>query len=353
MKKFPFFIATTLFFTSLFSSVSLGATAPAYTFSFDDDLGGAKPIERTAYYTDDGLVPSSGSSFTYSEGKINNALHMYGNEALKLPVDLNTTQYSVSYWIKPDKIKNCTPTFMLTANGFINEHFLNITVSVDNISPCAWTFMNFPYEERESIGRPGLLQVDEWLHITLVVDGSVTASDAKSNFDVDLDEHTVLGKFYINGFFIDAGRIPKNVCNESSGFWFGANVWDDFYRGLVDELYLFDKSLTDEEVKENFIASGGSKDEKEPVGNSSSDIPGNNLQNGNGFSDDFISLEQGSISSGNNHLDLNHDSPLAGQGVESTTNSYSNLAQIIGAALLVLGIGIYLTYLKKVRNSYI
>ena len=350
-RKISIFFTTALFFTFLFSSVGFAETTPLYSFSFDDDLGGSTPIERTAYYSDNGLVESSGSSFSYSEGKLNNALHMYGNEALKLPVNMNSDKYSVSFWIKPDKITNCTPTFMLTADGFVDQNFINITVSVDNISPCAWTYISDPYE-RESLGRPGLLEIDEWLHLTLVVDGSISVEDGKNLYNVNLDNNTILGKFYINGYFIEAGRIPKNVCSDTSGFWFGANVWDDFYKGMVDELYLFDTALTDEEVKENFILSGGSKDEKEPVGNSSVNIGGNNQNNGNGFSDDYITINQGSLSSSNNHLNLDIDSPMAGQGVETTTNTYSYLAKIIGVTLLVLGVGLFLTYYKKTKNSY-
>lgn len=352
MKKTKLFVALTTFATLMFSSVCLADLTPLYTYSFDGDYSGTTPIERTEYYTDNGLVVSYGSSFSYPEGKLNSCLCMDGTEALKLSAKMTSESYTISYWMKPDRISDCTPSFMITADGFEHESFINFTLSVDSLSPCVWSYVSQPMDERYSIGMPGLLSTTDWIHVTLVVDETVEYEDAKLNYDVSLNSYTALGKYYVNGYFIAAGEVPRGICSETTEFWFGANIWDNFFQGCVDEIRIFNLPLNDLEVKENFVSSGGSKEQSLPIGNSSSLISGNKNNNSNGFSDDYITIEQGTLSGINSHLNLNNAPAIAAQGVETTTNAYSDIAFLLGAAMLFGGLGIYLGYIKKRSNSY-
>lgn len=355
MKKQVFFsgIACVFGIITAFSSQNAYGATPTATYNFDSDYGDADAIEREAYYSDDGLVKSDGSSFTYTEGPLGQCLHMNGTEALKLNVNMNTESYTVSYWLKPDRITDCTPSLMITPYGFIDETFINITLAVDNISPNVWTHTLYPYDERNSTGMPGLLSKDEWLHITMVVDENMSA-DLLNEYGVITDEYTSGVSLYINGYLIAVGKVPKGLCTDSTSYWFGVNIWDDLYTGYVDELYFYDEALDEASVKELYLQSGGDPDAKKPVGSTKPNNGGGGFRpNGGSFEDEYVELEQGTISGSNNHLNLDNAAPITTQGVESTTNAYSEIALLAGIGLFLLAIGMLLQYIKQKNNSYI
>ncbi len=355
MKKQIFlpFAACVLGIISLLSFQTVYGATPTATYTFDGDYGDAKAIEREAYYSDEGLVESDGSSFTYSEGQKGQCIHMNGTEALKLNVNMTTESYTVSYWLKPDRITNCTPSLMITPYGFIDETFINITLAVDNISPNIWTHMMYPYDERNSTGMPGLLSNDEWLHITMVVDENMSF-DLLNEYGVTTDEYTSGVSLYANGYLVAVGKVPKGLCMDSTSYWFGVNIWDDLYTGYVDELYFYDEALDEAAVKELYLQSGGDPDAKKPSGSTKPNNDGGGFRpNGGSFEDEYVELEQGTISGSNNHLNMENAAPIATQGVESTTNAYSEAALLTGIGFFLLSLGLLLQYIKKKNNSYI
>ncbi len=345
MKK----LIISVFIISIIMSETVLAAEPIAAYSFEEELGLAVPVERLGYYSNDAIETSSGTSLTYSNGKVGNSLHMNGYEALKLDVEMSTQSYTVSYWINPDRITNCTPTLMITPFGFEEDVFINVALAVDNISPNLWTHMREPYDERYSIGKPGLLKAGEWSHVTIVVDKNM-AKDLLKQYSVELDEFTVGAAIYINGYLIDVGRAPNYLCIDSTEYWFGINIWDDLYEGYVDELYIYDKALNSTEIKALYLSVNGDPNAKEPNGSSSN---GNERPNGNGsISDDFVEIEQGTINSNNNHLNLSNASPITTQGIETTTNAYADIAKICAFAFTLLSVGFLLQYIKKKRNHY-
>lgn len=337
---------------SLFSfRYAYGAT-PTATYSFEGNFGDAAAIEREMYYSDEGLIESDGSSFTYTDGKKGQCIHLNGAEALKLNVNMTTESYTVSYWMKPDRITDCTPSLMITPHSFLDEKFINITLSVDNISPNIWTHMTEPYDERYSTGMPGLLSTDEWIYITMVVDENMS-EELLNEYGVTTDEYTSGVAMYANGYLIAVGRVPKNICIDSTSYWFGINVWDDLYTGYIDELYFYNEALSEENIKELYLEAGGNPDEEKP---SSHTKPNNGnggfKPNGGSFEDDYVELEQGTIAGSYNHLNMENAAPITTQGVESTTNAYSEIALIAGIGLILLGLGLLLQYIKQKNNSY-
>lgn len=350
MKK-TFACAASLVFTLLFPINGYAAT-PIATYSFDGDTGDATPVERVEYYSDNGIVPSEGDTFTYTEGKLGQCLHMDGYEALNLNVSMSSESYTVSYWIKPDKIVNCTPTLMITPWGFQADTFINVTLSVGNISPNIWTHMLTPYEERSDTGLPGLLSANEWSYVTIVADENMSPA-LLDEYGVALDEYNTGVALYINGFLIDIGKVPKGLCVDSTSFWFGINIWDDLYMGYVDQLSVFDSALDNDSIKELYLSAGGDPDAKAPVGSTHQnkdefpDRPGDGS-----FSSDFVEIEQGTISGNNMHLNLDNASPLTTQGVDTTTDAYADVAAIVGFSFIILSAGLFMQHIKQKRNSY-
>lgn len=337
---------------SLFSfQASYGAT-PTAAYGFDGNYGDGAAIEREMYYSDEGLVESDGDSFTYTDGKKGQCIHLNGSEALRLNVNMVSESYTISYWIKPDHITECTPSLIITPFSFSDEKFINITLAVDNLSPNIWTHMTEPYDERNSTGIPGLLSTDEWLHITMVVDENMSP-ELLNDYGIATDEYTSGVAMYANGYLIDVGKVPKNICTDTTTYWFGLNIWDDLYTGYVDELYFYNEALNEDEVREIYIEAGGNPDEERPSGQTKPNNSGGSFRpNGSSFGDDYIEIEQGTLSGSYNHLNMENAAPITTQGVESTTNAYSEIALMAGLGLLLLALGLLLQYIKQKNNSY-
>ena len=349
--KIYFLALMTGFISLLFFRYSYGST-PDAAYTFDGNYGDASAIEREMYYVDEGLVESDGSSFTYADGKKGQCIHLNGTQALKLNVNMTSESYTISYWIKPDVITPCTPSLMITPYGFSDELFINVSLFVDFISPNIWTHMVEPYDERNSIGLQGLLSTDEWLHVTVIVDENMPAS-MLNEYGIVTDEYTTGAALYVNGYLASAGKVPKNICIDSTTYWFGVNIWDDLYTGYVDELYFFSEALSEEDIRNNYLESGGNPDDKIPDGMSKPNNGNNGFYpNGGSIDDNYVEFEQGTISGSYNHLNLNNAAPITTQGVETTTNAYSEIALIAGLGFLLLAIGLLLQYIKQKNNSY-
>ncbi len=345
-------IALTSGIISLFSLQAAYGATPIASYGFDGNYGDGCAIEREMYYSDEGLAESDGASFTYVEGKKGQCILLNGSEALRLNVNMNTESYTISYWMKPDNITDCTPSLMITPKSFSDEKFINVTLAVDNLSPNIWTHMTEPYDERNSTGIPGLLSAGEWLHITMVVDENMPP-ELLNEYGIATNEYTSGVCLYANGYLVDVGRVPKNICTDTTTYWFGVNIWDDLYTGYVDELYFFDKALNEKEVREIFIEAGGNPDEEKPSGNTRPNKgDGSFRPNGGSFGDDYIEMGQGTISGSYNHLNMENAAPITTQGVESTTDAYSEIALMAGLGLLLLASGLLLQYIKRKNNSY-
>ncbi len=348
MRKKIIFIATTIL--SLGCLTTIYAAEPVAKYSFESSYDDATPVTRQNYHRDEGIINSEGDSFEYYTGMVNNCIRLNGSEGLRLNVPIsNTETYSVSYWLNPDWIIPCTPTVMITPNGFQAEKFINVTLEVDGMSPNVWTHMMEPYDERTSTGVWGGLTPGEWTFVTFVVDGS----------DPTYTNEPVVPVFlYLNGTVVANGTVPKDLCIDSTSFWFGINIWDDLYSGYLDELYFYDYSLSPDEVKDLFISLNGNENSVEMPTLIIPDDPddGNNNggwhNNGGSVTDDYPEIEQGRVIGNNDHLNTLNITPLSEQGVEKTTNIYSDIATLIATVLVILSLGFILNYRKIQRNKY-
>ena len=75
--------------------------------------------------------------------------------------------------------------------------------------------------------------------VTAVIDGT---TDGTVN-------NTVVGRLYVNGQMVSEGNVAKGIMTKkNAAVYFGVNGWDDYFRGAVDEILLFNKALSDGEV---------------------------------------------------------------------------------------------------------
>lgn len=223
---------------------------PVALYSFEGSLGDSHAVERVVQRSDDSIVDTSEGRISYGEGMVGRAAYLDGSVGIQFDLTMKADSYTFSYWMMPEQITNCTASLMITPKGFENEKFINVTLAVDGLSPDVWTHIMNP-DERYSTGGTGLLQPGQWSYVTVAVDGSVQV-------DRRHDKVTL----YVDGKKINEGRVPKDICIKSSEYWFGINIWDELYRGYVDEVAFYDYALTGDEVQALYAANNGEENER-------------------------------------------------------------------------------------------
>ena len=222
---------------------------PVALYSFEGSLKDCHAVERVVQWSDDGIVDTADSRISFGEGMVGQAAYLDGSVGIEFDLTMKKDSYTFSYWMMPEQITNCTASLMITPKGFENEKFINVTLAVDGLSPDVWTHVMNP-DERYSTGGTGLLQPGQWSYVTVAVDGSV-------QMDRRHDKVTL----YVDGKKINDGQVPKDICIKTSQYWFGINIWDELYRGYVDEVAFYDYTLSAEEVWELYIANNGEENE--------------------------------------------------------------------------------------------
>lgn len=204
----------------------------------------------------------------YANGPVGTCTYIDGNFGLKLPVEaLNTDEYTISFWVNADRLSNYGPTLQLGSDMGMADTDEGVAVKWINVTQTEWGTSNakiFPvvWDRNSETGVwPWVYAADdsihgkkEWVLITLVATGDVY------NFPDDgLDR--VAAKLYLNGeLAFDAaegayGGMAPGVLTADDNFecLFGINYWDSIFKGFVDEIYIFDKALTDGQVASLFL----------------------------------------------------------------------------------------------------
>ena len=204
----------------------------------------------------------------YAEGPVGKCTYIDGNFGLKLPVEaLNTNEYTISFWMNADRLSNYGPTLQLGSNMGMADTDEGVAVKWINVTQTEWGTSNakiFPvvWDRNSETGVwPWVYAADdsihgkkEWVLVTLVATGDIY------NFaDDGLDR--VAAKFYLNGeLAFDAaegtyGGLAPDVLTAEDNFecFFGINYWDSMFKGFVDEMYFFDKALTDGQVASLYL----------------------------------------------------------------------------------------------------
>lgn len=204
----------------------------------------------------------------YADGPVGKCTYIDGNFGLKLPVEaLNTNEYTISFWLNADRLSNYGPTLQLGSDMGMADTDEGVAVKWINVTQSEWGTNNakiFPvvWDRNSETGVwPWVYAADdsihgkkEWVLVTLVATGDIY------NFaDDGLDR--VAAKLYLNGeLAFDAaegtyGGLAPDVLTADDNFecFFGINYWDSVYKGFVDEVYFFDKALTDGQVASLFL----------------------------------------------------------------------------------------------------
>jgi len=196
-------------------------------FSFDDVTGGAVAVSKAV------LPPAvSGAEYKYQEGVVGKAITLEGKYGLKLLEDASVLgeSYTISFWMNPKAVGAAfDPT--IAGGVFSPEYWLNMTLDGK-----IWSMKSGTYIATEASNA---YKVNEWQQVTIAVDGQ-TAGSA---------DGTVVGTLYVNGAQVSKGDVAKGIMAQPGAkLYFGVNAWDAYFTGALDDVLLFNKTLTAEEI---------------------------------------------------------------------------------------------------------
>jgi arabinan endo-1,5-alpha-L-arabinosidase len=179
---------------------------------------------------------AAGGNVTFVDGKVGKAANFDGLSGLNLGKDLITKyDYSIAFWVNPAASENHTSIFYAyTGTGTSDAAWISIVPRLPAQSAASiWSHIQGSGGSHiTAAAGTAPLTLNEWSHIAVTVASGVST-------------------IYINGH---AGTTLANPVHDvfsagGANFLLGVNFWDAPFRGLIDELYIFDgKVLTQEEV---------------------------------------------------------------------------------------------------------
>ncbi|GAE37106.1 LamG-like jellyroll fold domain-containing protein [Halalkalibacter akibai] len=189
-------------------------------YSFNDHLKDEIGNFGDGVFTGD-RINNTGGTINYVEGLFGNAAKFDGNSGVKLPNGLiSSNTYSVSLWLKPEQLTNFTTTFFGARDG--NNWMSLVPQGPVGNQTMVWSGSSRWYDA--PIGST--VPTNEWSHLVITV-----------------DEGTI--KVYVNGVERFSGNNYPNIfTNTQSQFSLGVNWWDTPYKGLMDELRIYEGALT-------------------------------------------------------------------------------------------------------------
>lgn len=166
-------------------------------------------------------IDKTGGSITFAEGKNGQAARFDGKSGIRLPKGLIASNtYSVSLWVKPEELTTYTPTFFGAKDS---EHWVSLVPRgpvKDNTM--VWSGSASWYDGPAGMTVPA----GEWTHLAFSVDrGTLT--------------------LYVNGVPKFKGtNFPDIFGGGDAVFSLGVNWWDAPFKGLIDDLRIYDGALT-------------------------------------------------------------------------------------------------------------
>lgn len=199
-----------------------------YTFegALTDKLGNF----ADANATDNNLLNVGASTPGYITGYAGQAIDFVGNNGVRLPDNIiDSSEYTVSFWMKADKLNAYTPAFFASTTlpdqwiSFIPDraaHFTSTGLVWSKYIETGTTIENW-----NQIVLPTAIPTNTWQHVTITYSEGIMT-------------------LYINGAM--SGSMPRpDLFNATGGhFALGVNYgWDVPFDGQIDEFIVYDYAL--------------------------------------------------------------------------------------------------------------
>lgn len=222
-----------------------------------DEVSGQEGITVGLKYNAEEFVPTS-----YNTGVKGQAMVFDGLGGAKLPVGPKSKQYTISADWYINKSTQFSPVIFLGnlyENGIIrgedsDAQWVSIAAqgNRENLAdgPMVWS-RNVPGEAAWNdcfLADNKSLEEGKWYNVTVVADKASAT-------------------IYVDGTAIATGPIG-DIVDDTTAIYLGVNAWDAPFNGMVDNLYIYDRCLTADEVaslaKESLVVEAGPAPTEEP-----------------------------------------------------------------------------------------
>ncbi|WP_088102977.1 family 43 glycosylhydrolase [Halalkalibacter urbisdiaboli] len=172
-------------------------------------------------------IDNSDGTITYTDGKDGQAAVFNGASGVRLPNGLiSSNTYSVSVWLNPEEITPFTTTFFGARDG--NNWVSLLPAGWSDGKTMVWSGSSRWYDAV----LDGQIGTNKWTHLA---------------FTVDNGEIIV----YVDGVQQFSGTDFPNIFTTSdASFSLGVNWWDVPFKGLMDDLRVYEGALSPTEVTE-------------------------------------------------------------------------------------------------------
>lgn len=230
--KLPTLLLLTLFFITITSISYAGLDDKSLVLYLSFDEGAGNTAKDGSVYGHDGELMKGPK---WVDGKSDKAIEFDGTKSQYVIVPINDTlqlreQFSVAFWVKRGNTQISAWNYMV-AGGSLKWA---VIFNKDNQK-------TFVYTNGGGWGLRGQTdgaQPEDWVHITLT-------HDTKSAVNI-----------YYDGKRAGGGGKPPTVAEIDGSVMVGArHPGREFFTGVIDEVYLFDRIITVDEI--NTIKDGG------------------------------------------------------------------------------------------------
>lgn len=196
-------------------------------YAFENDLSDAAKNAGNGTVTGN-RINNTGGSISYTGGKVGSAAVFNGLSGVRLPDGLiSSNTYSVSIWLKPEALTDFTTSFFgaQDTNNWISLVPRTGLGGVNN-NAMVWSGSTTWYDAHTGTK----LSTGEWTHLAFTVNNGSIA-------------------LYVNGEQkFNRSGFPNVFTNTSGTFGLGVNWWDVPYKGLMDELQVYEGALSAQEI---------------------------------------------------------------------------------------------------------
>ncbi|MDA9764673.1 DUF1553 domain-containing protein, partial [Opitutales bacterium] len=184
----------------------------------------------------------------FSSGVMGTAAYLDGDSQFMVesdPILVTEKRWSISFWMKPDSLEDS----VIMSRQEVSTTRPGITLELKDgyrIKPCFAKCFSDKCVGVSAVETIQELAPEEWRHVTVSNDGSYRAKGLKVYLDGKAVPTRVLHNTNSN----------KNVSAKNAKFRVGGGVVGNNYKGMVDELRIYDRTLWEDEIV--LLAASGS-----------------------------------------------------------------------------------------------